>query len=119
MDTQQTVRLSTKHSTKLLKPGCFPGLSVFSQLSAPHLANLTSTARQRLNVSGLPGLLAALSFLAQVCAQNLPGLFPATHGVLPAPRLRTSMLNKGFHVTSPSADSGLRAILKEEEAGGR
>ena len=56
MDTQQTVRLSTKHRTKLLKPGCFPGLSVFSQLSAPHLANLTSTAGQRLNVSGLPGL---------------------------------------------------------------
>lgn len=39
--------------------------------------------------------------------------------VLPSPSLRTSVLNKEFHVTSHSANSGLRAIVRTGEEGGR
>lgn len=64
--------------------------------------------------------LSVLSQSGLVCSETPLGADSSCPGwrCSPSPRSRASVLNKGFHVTSHSADSGPRATVKAGEEGG-
>lgn len=118
VDTCRTAFLYGGCGTQLAA-GALSGLSGFYRRSAPQFTHLTSAPSSSLssykmnapNVRGprrAPGIPHCPEMLRTHGGEGVGALLATSAGGAPLPQAGTSVLNKGFHVTSHSADSGLQ-----------